>query len=96
MRINKTLIQPVLTEKAMDLFSKEGKYTFKVDLWSTKKSVKKAVEDTFGVEVGAIKTAVVAGKRKRINKTPRFTTTNMYKKAILSLKKGKLDFYQKS
>ncbi len=93
MRINKILIEPVVTEKAMDLHGREGMYTFKVDLWASKEQIKHSLEDTFGVEAYDIKTLVMPGKRKRIGKTAKFGRTPMTKKVIFKLKKGKLDFY---
>lgn len=93
MRINKILIEPVVTEKAMDLHNREGMYTFKVDLWANKEQIKNSLKDTFGVEAYDIKTLVMPGKRKRIGKTAKFGRTSMTKKVIFKLKKGKLDFY---
>ncbi len=94
MRINEVLIKPVVTEKAMDLYNREGKYTFEVDLWASKKDVKKAMKEVFDVEIEDVKIIVLPGKKRRVTKTSLFTTTQMKKKAIFKLKKGKLDIYQ--
>ena len=93
MRINKILMKPVVTEKAMALYNRDGKYTFKVDLWATKGQIKEALKDAFDVEAYDVKTLVMPGKRKRVGRTARFKTTPMTKKAVFKLKKGKLDFY---
>jgi ribosomal protein L23 len=96
MRINKTLIKPVVTEKAVALHDSEGKFTMEVDLWATKKDIKNSMRDVFDVEIYDIRMLVSPGKRRRLARTPRFVTTPMKKKAIFKLKDGKLDFYQGS
>lgn len=93
MKINDVLIKPVVTEKATALYNRGGWYTFEVDLWATKGQISQALKETFDVVVGEIKTLVMPGKRRRVGKTARFTTTPMRKKAIFKLREGKLDFY---
>jgi large subunit ribosomal protein L23 len=94
MRINNILIKPVVTEKAIDLHNREGKYTFEVSLYSTQREIKSALKDVYDIEVTALRSNVLPGKRRRIPKTPRFRTTEMTKKVIFKVKKGKLDIYQ--
>ncbi|HDQ88572.1 MAG TPA: 50S ribosomal protein L23 [candidate division WWE3 bacterium] len=94
MRINKVLVKPVVTEKAVDMYNREGKYTFEVDLFSTQSQIKKALKDVYDVEAIELRSNVLPGKRKRVPKTARFTTTQMRKKVIFKLRKGKLDIYQ--
>ena len=96
MRINRILIKPVITEKAMALNSQEGVYTMEVALDASKNQIKQSLRDVFEVEAYDVKTLVLPGKRKRVGKTSRFKTTQMTKKAIFKLKKGKLDFYTES
>lgn len=92
--VENILIKPVVTEKAVDLHNREGKYTFEVSLQSTHGQIKNALKAKYNVEVGDIKTHVLPGKRVRISKTSRFTTSQMRKKAIFNLKKGNLDIYK--
>ncbi len=94
MRINKVLIKPVITEKAVDLFNREGRYTFEIDLAASQTDVKNALKEVYEVEAIELRSNVLPGKRKRIAKTARFTTTQMKKKVSFKLKKGKLDIYQ--
>lgn len=81
--------KPILTEKGM---SKNGEreYHFYVDPSANKIQIKKAVEDMFEVEVDAVRTANVKGKR-----SARFTKkglmrgqTALRKKAYVKLKEG--------
>ncbi|HOM77770.1 50S ribosomal protein L23 [Patescibacteria group bacterium] len=94
MRINRVLIKPVVTEKALDLYNREGRYTFEVDLSASQSDVKNALRDVYQVDATAFRVNVLAGKRKRLPKTSRFITTQMRKKVTFKLKKGKLDIYQ--
>ncbi|MBD3366083.1 50S ribosomal protein L23 [candidate division WWE3 bacterium] len=93
MRINDVLLKPIVTEKTIALYNREGVYTFKVALDATKNQIRQALKDTFDVEAGDVRTLVMPGKRRRIARTARFKTTPMFKKAVFKLKKGKLDFY---
>ena len=47
------------------------------------RSVRKAVEEIFGVDVAKVNIMNVSGKRKRLGRT--FGTTSSYKKAIVTL-----------
>lgn len=95
MKINKVLTKPTVTEKTIDLYNSEGVYTMGVIRSASKNQVKQALKDTFDVEAYAIKTITMPGKRRRVGKTSRFRTTQMTKKVLFKLKKGKLDFYTK-
>jgi len=83
-----------VTEKAVDLHNREGKYTFEVSLQSTHGQIKKALKEKYNVEAEDIKTHVLPGKRVRVPKTPRFRTSQMRKRAVFKLKKGNLDIYK--
>ena len=58
------IIAPVISEKSYNNID-EGKYTFLVDIRSTKSEIKYAVEKIFGVKVTSVNTANRQGKRKR-------------------------------
>tara|TARA_Y100000310_G_scaffold340387_1_gene435950 strand:+ start:5186 stop:5446 length:261 start_codon:yes stop_codon:yes gene_type:complete len=56
---------PVATEKAVKLMEEENKMLLIVDLKSTKKEIKDAVEKAFNVKVKAVNTTVTPkGKKK--------------------------------
>lgn len=78
----------VRTEKST-LYEPEGKYLFLVDNSANKIQIKRAVEEIYKVKVKDINTSISRGKMKRvryqIGKAPD------YKKAIVTLKEGKIE-----
>jgi large subunit ribosomal protein L23 len=92
------LKRPILTEKVVKM-NEKSVYGFVVDLKANKIQIKKAVEETYGVNVDAVRTIIVAGKRK-----VRFTKSGVaqgrkpkIKKAIVQLAEGEiLDFYSEA
>ena len=90
------LKKPLITEKMTKTSEKLGQYGFIVDRKANKVEIKKAVEKMYNVTVDTVNTLTIAGKRK-----PRYTktgfvsgSTGIYKKAIVTLKKGDtIDFY---
>ena len=90
------IIKPIVTEKANGLTEKLNRFSFRVERGANKIEIKKAVEETYGVTVVSVNTAVMPGKKKS-----RFTKggtingkTSAYKKAVVALKKGdNIDFY---
>lgn len=56
---------PLITEKAINMIETENKLVFIVDEKSKKDSVKKAVEDLFGVEVDSVNIMKDMKNRKR-------------------------------
>ncbi len=83
--IIKSLIR---TEKAT-LYEPEGKYLFLVNNSANKIQIKHAVEELYKVKVKTVNTFISPGKMKRVRyqlgKTPD------YKKAIVTLKEGKIE-----
>ncbi|MBT3816991.1 MAG: 50S ribosomal protein L23 [Candidatus Magasanikbacteria bacterium] len=80
------LKKPVLSEKTTSQES-GGQYTFIVDKDANKIEVKKAIEQVYGVRPAKVNMIWVEGKRKQSGK---FTGRRSdYKKAIVSLPKGK-------
>ena len=79
------LIRPVISEKSYALIA-EGKYTFRVDDRAHKTQIAQAVEEVFGVDVAAVRTAKVRAKPKRRGLTK--GRTRAWKKAIVQLAPG--------
>ncbi len=89
------LKKPLITEKLSQL-QQEGKYAFKVYKHATKPEIKKAVEERYPhVKVAKVNTMVMPSKPKG-----RFTRagyvegrSKVWKKAIVTLKEGEIDFF---
>lgn len=91
------LIRPIITEK-MTRLAEEGKhYAFEVGKETNKIEIRKAIEDRYPtVTVKSVRTMIVRGKRRR-----RFTRGGVidgrqrsYKKAIITLSEGEIDFFE--
>lgn len=93
--MKKILQKPLITEKLTRL-QEEGKYAFLVDRSATKPEIKKAVEERYPeVKVAKINTMIMPSKPKG-----RFTRSGyvegrstVWKKAIVTLKEGEIDFF---
>ncbi|MDP1710283.1 MAG: 50S ribosomal protein L23 [bacterium] len=84
---------PIYTEKSTKL-AKDGKYTFMVDLNSTKMSLKKAILDVFGLHVTEVRTIKTYVEHKRNAKGHKMSV-NAVKKAIIMIKDGeKMDLFE--
>ena len=89
------LIKPILTEKAT-ASNDSGKFYFMVNKKANKVQVRKAVENSYNVNVLSVNIINVLGKS-----ISKFTKTGIvngrkpsYKKAIVQLKEGEfIDFY---
>ncbi|QJB71204.1 50S ribosomal protein L23 [Mycoplasma sp. 1654_15] len=90
MNINEIIKAPILTEKTHEQMS-ENVYTFKVDRRTNKSEVKKAVEHIFAVKVEKVNIFNVPKKPKKLGRFHGFT--NAYKKAIVTLAEGSINFY---
>ena len=91
------LIRPIVTEK-MTRLSEQGKhYAFEVDKGANKIEIRKAIEERYpAVAVKSVRTMTVRGKRRR-----RLTKRGLiegrqrsYKKAIITLSDGEIDFFE--
>lgn len=93
--MSEILKKPLITEKLTRLQA-EGKYAFKVDKYATKPDIKKAVQERYPeVKVGKVNTMIMPSKPKG-----RFTQSGyiegrakIWKKAIVTLKEGEIDFF---
>ena len=91
------ILAPVLTEKSTRLADEGRHYSFRVAKDANKLEIRKALEDRYpDVEVKEVRTMVVRGKRKR-----QFTKRGLlqgrqaaWKKAIVTLRAGEIDFYE--
>jgi large subunit ribosomal protein L23 len=90
------LEKPLITEKLTRLQDEHQQYAFKVALKATKPQIKKAIEKRYpDVKVGRVNTMIVPSKPKG-----RFTSggyvdgrSKIWKKAIITLKEGEIDFF---
>lgn len=88
------LIKPVITEKSM-VDAGRGKYTFLVNLQSTKNEIAQEVKESFKVKVLSVKTIVVKGKIKQVGSKRKKIVTSSWKKAIVELASGqKIDLFE--
>lgn len=86
-------LEPVLTEKSLNL-AKDGKYTFWVGPSFSKDQIKKQVGEVFGVKVKRVRTANVAGGKKR-TAMGRIRKIMPRKKAIVELEgKDTIDLFE--
>lgn len=81
----KVLYSPHITEKA-GILAGENKYVFKVWPKTNKIEVKKAVQDTYGVDVVGVNIVKIPRKPRRLGKYTGWRKA--YKKAIVKVKKG--------
>lgn len=86
------IISPVVTEKNNDLAS-QNKYVFKVSPRAGKIEIGKAVEKLFsGVKVKSVNVMNCSGKPKRVGRTPQVGRRADWKKAIVTLSEGTIEF----
>jgi len=83
---NRVLVKPLVTEKSA---SQEGnnKYSFIVSVKSNKGEIKRSVFEAYGVKPINVRTMNIEGKKKRYGKYQ--GSRNAYKKAIVTMPKGK-------
>lgn len=85
--------KPCLTEKGMALQELDNQVVFKVDPRANKLEIKRAVEKLFNVQVKAVRTCSVHGKKKKMGK--HMGQRSDWKKAIVSLAEGSsIDFLE--
>ncbi|MFA5211391.1 MAG: 50S ribosomal protein L23 [Patescibacteria group bacterium] len=82
----RVLQKTVISEKATRL-EMQNKYVFVVNRKATKEDVKKAIKNLFGIQAKSVSMINVEGKKKRFGVTS--GKKSDYKKAIVSLPKGK-------
>lgn len=90
------LIRPVITEKLSRLQEVENKYTFEVVKSATKPEIKKAVEAHYpGVKVAKVNTLIMPSKPKGRHTRSGFQAgrSATWKKAIITIREGEIDFF---
>jgi len=65
MRSSEIIKRVVITQDAVSLIEKENKITFIVDLRATKKDIKRAVEELYGVKVEKVNTLITPRGEKK-------------------------------
>ena len=86
-KLYKLLLSSVVSEKASRI-SANNQYTFKVSKSATKKDIKQSIELLFGVNVEAVQTLNVKGK-KRVFARKMGRRAN-WKKAIVRVAQGQM------
>lgn len=90
------LIRPLITEKLSRIQEQEGKVTFEVNKNASKPEIKDAVEAHYPyVKVAKVNTLIMPSKPKgRFTKSGfQSGRTTTWKKAIITLKEGEIDFF---
>jgi large subunit ribosomal protein L23 len=90
------IIRPIITEKYLQAAEKLNQYAFVVDKHANKFQIKEAIEKLYDVKVDRVNTQQYIGKVKMRNTTKGLAVgrANRYKKAIITLKEGKIDIYE--
>jgi large subunit ribosomal protein L23 len=84
---------PVITERSYSLHQ-QGRYTFRVARDASKPEIARALEEQYqaqGVKVASVNTVNVIGKRKRLGGRGPLGRTSNWKKAVVTLKEGRLE-----
>lgn len=85
-RVLQAIIAPHISEKASVVAESNNQHVFKVRLDADKPTIKRAVEELFGVQVATVRVATQKGKRKRHGRFEGVRSD--WKKAYVSLKPG--------
>ncbi len=83
---------PCLTEKSNQLQEQHGKIVLKVHPRANKIIIREAVEKLFKVKVANVRTAKVHGRQKKLGR--HIGHTSDWKKAIITLSEGKINFLE--
>ena len=92
MKINQTLIKPILTEKATQLAQRKV-YMFQVYRLANKFQIKEVLEKLYPVKVKSVSVSTRKGKTRRIGKRLQTKKLAGKKIAYITLKEGKLDIF---
>lgn len=95
--MSRILIRPLVTEKLTRLQDELNKVTFEVAKNAAKPDIKKAVEETYpGVKVDKVNTLIMPSKPKGRHTRSGFQSgrTKTWKKAIITIKEGQIDFFE--
>ena len=81
------ILKPIITEQSMKAVD-AGKFSFVVAKFANKTEIKNAIKKLFNVTAVSIATSIVKGKTKRIGQRRTEVKDAIWKKAIVTLKKG--------
>ena len=89
------ILKPIVTEKMSDQTESFNRYAFVVSKSANKIDIKKSVEDLYEVKVKSVRTMNYYGKTKsRSTKAGLIRgKKNSFKKAVIELVEGSIDFY---
>ena len=90
--LHRTIVRPLVTEKSSVAYQDKGEYHFEVHPDATKPAIRQAIETLFGVKVAGVWTSNQRGKTKRVGQTT--GTRKNWKKAIVTLREGKIDIFE--
>lgn len=88
---------PVITEKLTRLMEEENKYGFHVDMDANKVEIKQALQKRYpDVSIGSVRTMIVRNKAKRQYTRAGVVQGNRkyWKKAIVKVEEGEIDFFE--
>ncbi len=95
MKLTANIIKSIVTEKSLSL-EPAGKYVFEVTYETSAGTLKNDLKKMYGVDVTAVNTIILPGKKRRMGKPGKYGKTAQRKKMIVTLKKGqKLDVMPK-
>lgn len=90
------LVQPLITEKLTRLQEEHQQYAFEVDRNASKPEIRRAIEDKYpDVKVARVNTMIMPSKPKGRYTQSGFVQgrSKVWKKAIITLKEGEIDFF---
>ena len=90
------LIQPLITEKLTRLMEEHQQYAFEVQKTASKPEIRRAIEEKYpGVKVARVNTMIMPSKPKGRYTRSGFVKgrSKVWKKAIITLKEGEIDFF---
>ncbi|OGC70058.1 50S ribosomal protein L23 [candidate division WWE3 bacterium RIFOXYC1_FULL_39_7] len=87
MRLNESILKPVLTEKTMG-FAESNKYVFEVGMDVSKGQVVDELKKLFNVDAIDARSSILPGKKMRKGKTAQFMKSPKRKRVIVTLKDG--------
>lgn len=82
------IIKSLLRTEKSTMYEPQGKYLFLVNNSANKIQIKRAVEELYKVKVKNVNTSICRGKMRRVRYA--IGKTADYKKAVVTLKEGKI------
>lgn len=92
MKNSRTIIKPILTEKATNLV-KDNLYMFEVGIESNKARIKQEVEKLFPVKVAKITMQLRKGKIRKVGRKQVIKKLSDRKIAYVKVREGKIDLF---